>query len=138
MEDAARRFREQLAQAQEERLDIADSRVRVLEDEVRESIEDSEEFDRFEDLVERRVWRRIVFSGVEPLPTVRVGEITVRGEGEDGTVEDIDLERGVSRFGELEGAEEFEPIRPEREQERLEELSEANQRADRAIELLER
>jgi hypothetical protein len=137
LDDAIESLRERIAQARGERLRIAPVRARVLSDEIRVTIDDGEEFDPFEDLVERRVRRAIDFSGVTPPQTITVGEVAIRGAGEDATIDELDLQQGIDRLGALEGAEELQPIAPETEQERLEERTEANQRADRIIALLE-
>lgn len=137
LDDAIDSLRERIAAARGERLRIASVRARVLADEVRVSIDDGEEFDPFEDLVERRVLRVIDFSTVDPPQTVTLGEVAIRGTGEDVTIDELDLQQGIDRLGALEEPEQLEPIAPEREQERLEELSEANQRADRVIDVLE-
>jgi hypothetical protein len=138
LDDAIETLRERIAQARGEWLQLAPIRARVLADEIRVAIDDGEAFEPFEELVQRRVRRVIDFSDVDPPQTVTVGEVAVRGWDEDAAIDEVDLERGIERFGRREGAEELEPIVPKREQEGLEELTEANRRADRAIELLER
>lgn len=109
----------------------------MLADEIRVSIEDGEEFEPFEDLVERRVRRVIDFSTVDPPQTVTVGEVAIRGAGEDATIDELDLQQGIDRLGALEEPADLEPVAPEREQERLEDISPANQLADRVIALQE-
>lgn len=139
VDEAVRTLQERMATARGERLQIAPIRARILSGGVRVDIQDGEEFEPFAELVERRVRRVIDFSGVDPPETATVGEIAIRGRGEDAAIDRVDLERGIERFGTLEGAEELPEIGPpEREQERLEELTEPNRRADRTIELLER